>query len=41
MQVFMSGIRYRIFNEMAFRGNNTLKAFIYSGTKTYVYKFER
>jgi hypothetical protein len=34
-------VRTEYFNEIVFRGNNTLKAFIYSGTKTYVYRFER
>lgn len=29
------------FNEMRFTGTNRFKAFIYSGTKTYVYHFSR
>ena len=34
-------VRTEYFNEIVFKVNNTLKAFIYSGSKTYVYRFER
>jgi hypothetical protein len=34
-------VRSEFFNEMVFTGTDRFKAFIYSGTKTYSYHFER
>ena len=34
-------VRSEFFNDMAFTGTNRFKAFIYSGTRTYVFHFSR